>query len=104
MQFPLVIKISLFFVLILLGACQVKEANPFEEARNPYAQFGVEGFIGVTMTACLGKPPSGPPIRKNKNKGTVFNEGSPTEKADYFDCIDKEIIKVERKKLNNKTN
>ena len=103
MQFPLVIKISLFFVLILLGACQVKEANPFEEARNPYAQFGVEGFIGAAMTACLGKPPSGPPILLKEGKGSVFSEASPTEQASYFDCIDNEMIEVEERKINNKT-
>ena len=102
MQFSLTKKISPYLVLIFLGACQVKEANPFEEARNPYAQFGVEGYMGAVMTSCLGMPPSAPPIRKKKDKGTIFNDGSPTEKADYFDCIENEIIKVEKKKLNDK--
>ena len=97
MQSSLVIKIPSFFALILLVACQVKEVNPFEEARNPYAQVGVEGYMGAVMTSCLGMPPSGSPIRKKKNKGTVFNERSPTEQADYFDCIENEIIKVEEK-------
>jgi len=103
MQFSLTKKISPYLVLIFLGACQVKEANPFEEARNPYAQFGVEGYMGAVMTSCLGMPPSGPPIRKKKDKGAVFNEGSPTEQADYFNCIDNEIIEVEEKKLNDKS-
>ncbi len=97
------IKILSFFVLTLLGACQVKEVNPLEEARNPYVQFGVEGYMGTAMTSCLGMSPAGPPIRKGKDKGTVFNEGHPTEQTDYFDCIDNEIIEVEKKKLNDKS-
>ena len=94
----LMIKILSIFALLLLGACQSKEVNPLEEARNPYAQFGVEGYMGATMTSCLGMPPSGPPIQKRKSKGTIFNEQSPAEQADYFDCIDNEMFKLEKRK------
>ena len=59
--------------------------------------------MGAVMTSCLGMPHSSPPIRKKKDKGTVFNEGHPTEQTDYFDCIDNEIIEVEEKKLKDKS-
>ena len=92
----LLIKISFLSVFILLVSCQTKEVNPFEEARNPYAQLGVEGYMGAVMTSCLGIAPSGPPIQKKSSKGTIFYEGGPSaEQTNYFDCVDAEILKKE---------
>ena len=90
----LLTKTSFLFSLIILVGCQTKEVSPFEEARNPYAHLGVEGYMGAAMTSCLGMAPSGPPIQKKRSDGTVFNEGG-AEQTNYFDCVDAEIFKIE---------
>ena len=92
----LIIKTSFLFSLIILASCQTKEVSPFEEARNPYAHLGVEGYMGAAMTSCLGMAPSGPPIQKKRSDGTVFSEGgSSAEQINYFDCVDAEVFKME---------
>jgi hypothetical protein len=82
-------------ILMLVNGCQVKELTPFEKAKNPYAQLGVEGYMGAAMTACLGMPSSGPRIQKKIKNGTIVNDGSMSEQTDYFDCVDNSIMDVE---------
>ena len=57
--------------LFCLGTCQTKQLTPFEEAKNPYAHLGVEGYMGAAMTSCLGMVPQGPPIVRKKDMAPV---------------------------------
>ena len=59
MSFLNISKIFGFIALIYLSACQTKSLSPFEEAKNPYAHLGVEGYMGAAMTSCLGMAPQG---------------------------------------------
>ena len=93
-------KILSFFILICISGCQTKSLSPFEEAKNPYAHLGVEGYMGAVMTTCLGMAPQGPPIVRKKDGATVVSDDHSPEQADYFDCVDKEIYKVEEKNTN----
>jgi hypothetical protein len=89
------LKILIFLVLISFSACQTKELTPFQEAKNPYAHLGVEGYMGAAMTSCLGMAPQGPPMIRKKDGDTVIaGDGSP-EQFGYFDCVDREIINSE---------
>ena len=60
--------------LIFLMGCESKQLNILEQP-SPYAQhgIGVEGYMGVAMTSCLGMPPLGPPVQKRLKNGTVIN-------------------------------
>ena len=93
-------KILSFFALICVSGCQTKPLSPFEEVKNPYAHLGVEGYMGAVMTTCLGMAPQGPPIARKKDGATVVSDDHSPEQADYFDCVDKEIYKVEEKNTN----
>jgi hypothetical protein len=97
MHFSIILKISSFFVLICLSACQTKELNPYEEAKNPYSHLGVEGYMGAAMTTCLGMAPQGPPIRRKKDGATVVSDDHYPEQSSYFDCVDREIYKSENR-------
>ena len=89
------LKMLIFLDLISLSACQTKELTPFQEAKNPYAHLGVEGYMGAAMTSCLGMAPQGPPIIRKRDGDTVIaGDGSP-EQSGYFDCVDREIINSE---------
>ncbi len=95
-KFLLISSAKFMLLLILINGCQVKELSPFEKAKNPYAQLGVEGYMGSAMTSCLGIPSSGPPIRRKKDGGTVVNDQPASEQSSYFDCVDRQIQEVER--------
>jgi hypothetical protein len=56
--------------------------------------------MGAVMTTCLGMAPQGPPIVRKKDGATVVSDDHSPEQADYFDCVDKEIYKVEEKNTN----
>ena len=71
MSFLNISKIFGFIALIYLSACQTKSLSPFEEAKNPYAHLGVEGYMGAAMTSCLGMAPQGPPIVRKKDGAAV---------------------------------
>ena len=89
---------NFYFVLFfLLVSCQSQTIDPFIEAKNPYAQLGVEGYMGAVMTSCLGKPPQGPPIRRKKDGATVIADDHHPEQSSYFDCVDREIYKSENR-------
>ncbi len=98
MQFSIILKVFNFLALFCLSACQTKELSPFEQAKNPYAHLGVEGYMGAAMTSCLGMAPPGPPIRREKDGASVVADSHYPEQSGYFDCIDKEIYKVEQKR------
>jgi hypothetical protein len=100
MSFLNISKIFGFIALIYLSACQTKSLSPFEEAKNPYAHLGVEGYMGAAMTSCLGMAPQGPPIVRKKDGAAVVLDDHYPEQADYFDCVEKEIYKVEEKNTN----
>jgi len=97
MSFLNISKIFGFIALIYFSACQTKSLSPFEEAKNPYAHLGVEGYMGAAMTSCLGMAPQGPPIVRKKDGAAVVSGDHYPEQADYFDCVEKEIYKVEEK-------
>ena len=90
-------KILSFFILICISGCQTKPLSPFEEAKNPYAHLGVEGYMGAAMTSCLGMAPQGPPIVRKKDGATVIADDHSPEQSGYFDCIDREISKSENR-------
>ena len=98
MQFSIIIKACSFLVLIILSGCQTDELTPYEKAKNPYGHLGVEGYMGSAMTTCLGMAPPGPPIRREKDGASVVADSHYPEQPGYFDCIDKEIYKVEQKR------
>lgn len=98
MQFFFIIKAYSFLVLIILSGCKADELTPYEKAKNPYGHLGVEGYMGAAMTTCLGMAPSGPPIRREKDGASVVADSHYPEQPGYFDCIDKEIYKVEEKR------
>lgn len=98
MHISLIPKAYSFLVLITLIGCQIKELTPYEKAKNPYGHLGVEGYMGAAMTTCLGMAPSGPPIRREKDGASVVADSNYPEQHGYFDCIDKEIYKVEEKR------
>ena len=52
------------------------------------------------MTTCLGMAPQGPPIVRKKDGAAVVPDDHYPEQADYFDCVDKGIYKVEEKNTN----
>jgi hypothetical protein len=54
--------------------------------------------MGAAMTACLGMASPGPPIRREKDGASVVADSHYPEQPGYFDCIDKEIYKVEQKR------
>ena len=93
-------KILSFFILICISGCQTKPLSPFNEAKNPYAHLGVEGYMGAAMTICLGMAPQGPPIVRKKDGAAVVSDDHYPEQADYFDCVDKEISKIENNQVN----
>ena len=97
MQFSLIFKPFGIFILLCLAACQTTELTPYEKAKNPYGHLGVEGYMGAAMTTCLGMAPPGPPIRREKDGASVVADSHYPEQPGYFDCIDKEIYKVEQK-------
>jgi len=82
---------------ICLSACQTKSVSPFEEAKNPYAHLGVEGYMGAAMTACLGMAPQGPPILRRKDGASVIADDHSPEQSGYFDCVDNEVYKSENR-------
>ena len=98
MKFSIVLKIFNFLILIYLSGCQTKEMSPFEKAKNPYAQLGVEGYMGAAMSSCLGMAPPGPPVVRKKDGATVINDDHSPEQGSYFDCVDREVYKVEHRK------
>ncbi|MDA9204339.1 hypothetical protein N9O91_01805 [Gammaproteobacteria bacterium] len=79
---------SLIFSVIFLVGCASKPLNLLEQPSNPYAQHGVEGYMGTVMASCLATPSPMPPIRKSKN-------GPLSQSDTYFDCVDREILKKE---------
>ena len=100
MSFLNISKIFGFIALIYLSACQTKSLSPFEEAKNPYAHLGVEGYMGAAMTSCLGMALQGPPIVRKKDGAAEDSDDHYPQQADYFDCVEKEIYKVEEKNTN----
>ena len=90
-------KILSFFILICVSGCQTKPLSPFEEAKNPYAHLGVEGYMGAAMTSCLGMAPQGPPIVRRKDGATVIADDHSPEQSGYFDCVDQEIAMSENR-------
>ena len=82
---------------ICLSACQTESVSPFEEAKNPYAHLGVEGYMGAAMTACLGMAPQGPPILRRKDGASVIADDHSPEQSGYFDCVDNEVYKSENR-------
>tara|TARA_B100001250_G_scaffold191818_1_gene164879 strand:- start:2835 stop:3149 length:315 start_codon:yes stop_codon:yes gene_type:complete len=98
MKFSIVLKVFNFLILIYLSGCQTKELSPFEKAKNPYAQIGVEGYMGAAMSSCMGMAPPGPPVVRKKDGATVINDDHSPEQASYFDCVDREVYKVEQRK------
>ena len=97
MSFSNISKIFSFFALICLSACQTKSLSPFEEAKNPYAHLGVEGYMGAAMTSCLGMAPQGPPIVRKKDGATVIPDDHSPEQSGYFDCVDSKIYESENR-------
>ena len=95
MQFSIIFKVFSFLALFCLSACQTKELTPFEQAKNPYAHLGVEGYMGAAMTSCLGIAPQGPPIVRKKDGATVVADDHSPEQSGYFDCVDREISESE---------
>ncbi|MDA9021245.1 hypothetical protein N9H97_03140 [Gammaproteobacteria bacterium] len=77
---------SLIFSVIFLVGCASKPLDLQEQPSNPYAQHGVEGYMGTVMASCLATPSPMPPIRKSKN-------GPLSQSDTYFDCVDREILK-----------
>ena len=104
MQFSIILKVFSFLALFCLSACQTKELSPFEQAKNPYAHLGVEGYMGAAMTSCLGMAPQGAPIVRKKDGTTVIADDHSPEQSSYFDCVDKEIYKIENKQSEIETN
>ena len=92
--------IKFFVICVLVGGCQAKKIDPFIAAKNPYSQIGVEGYVGAAMTSCMGMAPQGPPLRMRKDKGVVSSDGYYSEQVGYFDCVDKEISKIENNHAN----
>lgn len=99
-----IVKIFSFFALIFLNACQTTELTPYEKAKNPYAHLGVDGYMGAAMTSCLGMAPQGAPIVRKKDGTTVIADDHSPEQSSYFDCVDKEIYKIENKQSEIETN
>ena len=83
MQFSIILKVFSFLALFCLSACQTKELSPFEQAKNPYAHLGVEGYMGAAMTSCLGMAPQGPPIVRKKDGATVVPDDHSPEQSSY---------------------
>ena len=90
-------KILSFFILICVSGCQTKPLSPFEEAKNPYAHLGVEGYMGAVMTTCLGMAPQGPPIVRKKDGATVIADDHSPEQSGYFDCVDSKVYESENR-------
>jgi len=67
--------------MFFLVSCQTQSTSPFDKAKNPYSHLGVEGYVGAAMTSCL---------------GMIADDINP-EQSSYFDCVDKEIYKVEER-------
>lgn len=51
-----------FGLEIFLPGRQFQPINSDYKTVNPYAQFSVEGYMGMVMTSCLPTPPLGFPI------------------------------------------
>ena len=98
---PLHKKVLIICMLIVLAGCQSKELSPFEKAKNPYAQLGVEGYMGAAMTSCLGMAPPGPPIIRRKDGNSVVSSDRSPEQDSYFHCIDREVLNVEHKQADS---
>ena len=81
-------KILSFFALICVSGCQTKPLSLFDEAKNPYADLGVDGYMGAAMTICLGMAPQGPPIVRKKAGAAVVSDDYYPEQADYFDYVE----------------
>jgi hypothetical protein len=88
-------KTYLFLSVILFAGCESKPVNIIEQTANPYTQHGVEGHMGMTMASCLATPPQAPPIRRSK-KGPLIGSDN------YFDCVEREILKKEVRDNENK--
>ena len=97
MSFLNISKVFSFLALICLSACQTKSLSPFEEAKNPYAHLGVEGYMGAAMTSCLGMAPQGPPIVRRKDGDTVYADDHSPEQSSYFDCVDNKVYESENR-------
>ena len=77
--------------------------NSYEKAKNPYAHLGVNGYMGAAMTSCLGMAAWAPIVRKKDGTTVIADDHSP-EQSSYFDCVDKEIYKIENKQSEIETN
>jgi len=97
MQFSIILKVFSFLVLFCLSACETKELTPYQQAKNPYAHLGVEGYMGAVMTSCLGIAPKGPPMVRKKDGATVVAGDHSPEQSGYFDCVDHEISMSEHR-------
>ena len=97
MLFLNISKIFGFIALIYLSACQTKSLSLFEEAKNPYAHLGVEGYMGAAMTSCLGMAPQGSPIAMKKDGASVIADDHSPEQSDYFDCVDSKVYENENR-------
>ena len=97
MRFIIIITSQSFFLMFFIVSCQTQSTSPFDKAKKPYAHLGVEGYVGAAMTSCLGMAPQGPPITRKKDGATVIADDINPEQSNYFDCVDKEIYKVEER-------
>ena len=95
MRFFTIITSQSFVLMFFLVSCQTQSTSPFDKAKNPYSHLGVEGYVGAAMTSCLGMAPQAPPIKRKKDGATVIADDINPEQSSYFDCVDKDIYKVE---------
>ena len=102
-NFLLISSAKIMLLLILISGCQVKELSPFEKAKNPYSLLGVEGCMCAAMTSCLGMTPQGPPIVRKKDGNSVIADDHSPEHSGYFDCVNKEIYKIENMQSDSET-
>ena len=55
------------------------------------------------MTSCLGMATQGPPIVRKKDGNSVIADDHSPEHSGYFDCVNKEIYKIENMQSDSET-